>query len=105
MFIVFDKESRPLQMREREQGHQLFNDNPRGHPRLRTLGYGTRKKAMDSVRALRRMPAAYKRQAATTMYYRAKHHARQTPRMREAMRVYGRFLKGLGARTTRRRSS
>jgi hypothetical protein len=39
------------------------------------------------------------------MYYRAKHHARQTPGMREAMRVYGRFLRGLGTRlrTTRRR--
>ena len=76
-------------------GHQLFNDNPRGRPKLRTLGYGTRKKALNSVKALRKMPAAYQHQAATTMFYRAKFHARQTPGMREAMRVYGRFLKTL----------
>ena len=76
-------------------GHQLFNDNPRGKPRLRTLGYGTRKKAENSVRALKKMPGAYQRQAATTMFYRAKHHARQTPGMRAAMGVYRRFLKTL----------
>ena len=79
-------------------GHQLFNDNPRGKPKLKTLGYGTRKKALDSVKQLRGMPPAYQRQAATTMFYRAKFHAKQTPGMRQAMRVYGRFLKTLKAR-------
>ena len=74
---------------------RLFNDNPRGKPRLRTLGYGTEKKAVNSVRALKKMPPAYQRQAATTMYYRAKYHAKQTPGMRAAMRVYGSFLKTL----------
>jgi hypothetical protein len=74
---------------------RLFNDNPRGAPRLKTLGYGTEQKARRSIKALRRMPAAYQRQAATTMFYRAKHHARQTPGMRAAMRLYGKFLKTL----------
>ena len=63
-------------MQTRKQ--RLFNNNPRGAPRLKTLGYGTEEKAKKSIRALRRMPAAYQRQAATTMFYRAKHHARQT---------------------------
>jgi hypothetical protein len=79
----------------RKAGHRLFNDNPRGRPRLRTLGYGTEQKARNSVKALRKMDKAYQRQAATTMYYRAKHHARQTSGMRAAMRVYGIFLKTL----------
>jgi len=82
----------------RATGHQLFNDNPRGRPRLTTLAYGTRKKAIDSVRRLRAMPRAYQRQAATTMYYRAKHHANQTTGMREAMKVYRRFLDQLDRR-------
>lgn len=71
---------------------QLFNDNPRGKPRLTSLGYGTAKKARASVRALRRFPCAYQHQAATAMYYRAKHHANQTADMRAAMKVYGEFL-------------
>lgn len=80
-------------------GHQLFDDNPRGKPRLTGLGYGNAKRARRSVRRLRMMPYAYQIQAAQTMYYRAKYHANQTPGMREAMRVYRNFL-----RTTRRRT-
>lgn len=74
---------------------RLFNGNPRGKPRLKTLGYGTRKKALNSVRKLKKMPAAYQRQAATTMYYRAKYHKYRTRNMKEAMKVYGAFLKTL----------
>ncbi len=73
----------------------LFNDNPRGRPRLRTLGYGTRKKALDSVKKLKRMDKAYQRQAATTMYYRAKYHKYRTKNMEEAMAVYKKFLNSL----------
>lgn len=83
-------------MQTRKQ--RLFNNNPRGAPRLKILGYGTEEKAKKSIRALRRMPADYQRQAATTMFYRAKHHARQTPGMRAAMRLYGAFLKTLKRR-------
>lgn len=76
-------------------GSQLFNDNPRGHPRLKTLGYGTEQKAINSVKKLKHFPVPYQRQAATTMYYRAKYHANQTRNMRKAMKVYGKFLKTL----------
>jgi hypothetical protein len=74
-------------------GHQLFDDNPQGRPRLAGLGYGDAKRARRSVRRLRHMPYAYQIQAAQTMYYRAKHHAHQTTGMREAMRIYQRFLR------------
>jgi hypothetical protein len=77
------------------RGSQLFNDNPRGKPRLRTLGYGTRKKAKNSIRQLQKMPTNYQRQAATTMYYRAKYHRYRTADMEEAMTEYGKFLQSL----------
>lgn len=78
---------------EDETHGQLFDDNPKGKPRLRGLGYGTAARARNSVRRLRTMPYAYQIQAAQTMYYRAKYHANQTADMRAAMRVYRRFLK------------
>jgi hypothetical protein len=78
--------------------YQLFSNNPRGKPKLKTLGYGTAKKARNSVRKLRKMPSMYQHQAATTMYYRAKYHAHQTDGMRNAMHIYGRFLKTLKQR-------
>ena len=84
-------------MAQTRRKQRLFNDNPRGAPRLKTLGYGTAEKATASIRQLKKMPTAYQRQAATTMFYRAKHHARQTPGMRAAMRLYGAFLHTLKA--------
>jgi hypothetical protein len=55
-------------------------------------GYGTRKKARNTLRRLRSVTRTKARQVARTMYYRAKYHKYQTPGMRNAMNVYGRFL-------------
>jgi hypothetical protein len=76
----------------RKKGNRLFNENPRGKPRLKTLGYGTRKKAIDSVKKLKKMEKSYQRQAATTMYYRAKYHKYRTREMEGAMKIYKKFL-------------
>lgn len=83
-------------MKTRKQRKQrLFNDNPRGKPRLKTLGYGTRKKALNSIQQLKKMNTAYQRQAATTMYYRAKYHKYRTKDMEAAMKEYKKFLNTL----------
>lgn len=76
-------------------GSQLYNDNPRGKPRLSTLGYKTRKRARNSIKQLKNMPRQYQRQAATTMYYRAKHHKYRTKDMEEAMVEYDTFLNSI----------
>lgn len=55
-------------------------------------GYGTRKKAMNTIRRLRSVTRAKGRQVAQTMYYRAKYHKYQTPGMRNAMTAYKIFL-------------
>ncbi len=57
-------------------------------------GYGTRKKARDTIRRLQRKSVSRSkaRQVAQTMYYRAKYHKYQTPGMRDAMKVYKEFL-------------
>lgn len=79
-------------MKTRKKGHQLFNDNPRGAPRTRGIGYGTADKARKSIKLLKGKPKAYQRQVATTMYYRAKYHKYQNKGMREAMKVWKQFL-------------
>jgi len=55
-------------------------------------GYGTRKKAKNTLRRLRSVSRAKARQVAQTMYYRAKYHKYQTPGMRNAMKVYKNYL-------------
>ena len=55
-------------------------------------GYGTRKKAKDTIRRLRSVSRSKARQVARTMYYRAKYHKYQTPGMHNAMLVYKGYL-------------
>jgi hypothetical protein len=78
-----------------KKGHQLFNDNPRGAPHTRGIGYGTAERARKSITLLRNKPKAYQRQVATTMYYRAKYHKYQNEGMRQAMKVWGEYIKSL----------
>jgi len=69
----------------------VFND-PK-HPPPFKAGYGTAKKARNTLKRLRRATRKKARQVARTMYYRAKYHKYQTPDMKEAMKIYGNFLK------------
>ena len=68
----------------------VFNDAVR--PPTVKAGYGTRKKAKNTLRALRTVGKTKARQVARTMYYRAKYHKYQTPGMRNAMKVYKDYL-------------
>jgi hypothetical protein len=79
----------------KKEGTQLFNDAPSGTPRTKGIGYGTAKRARNSIKLLAGKEKLYKRQVATTMYYRAKHHKYQTKDMRAAMKVWGKYLKTL----------
>lgn len=74
----------------------VFRDPPKSRkPRLR-LHYSSKKTAENSVKKLRRQTnKQYQRQAATTLYYRAKLHKYQTPGMKNAATIYKKFLKTL----------
>jgi hypothetical protein len=79
----------------KKEGTQLFNDASSGTPRTKGIGYGTAKRARASIKLLAGKDKNYKRQVATTMYYRAKYHKYQTKDMREAMKVWRKYLKTL----------
>jgi hypothetical protein len=73
----------------------VFNNSPPSKkPRLR-LGYGTANRARNSIKLLKKQPLQYQSQAAHTLYSRAKYHKYQTKGMREAQKIYGKFLKTL----------
>ena len=73
----------------------VFNDNPPNKkPHLR-LGYGTANIARKSVKKLKKQPLQYQSQAAHTLYYRAKYHKYQTQGMRNAAKIYKKFLRTL----------
>lgn len=78
----------------------VFDDNPKGKkPKLR-LGYGTANRARKSIKLLKKQPRQYQSQAAHTLYYRAKYHKHQTEGMRQAQKIYRKFLQTLKKRRT-----
>ena len=83
---------------------RLFDGPSSGTPRVKGTGYGTRKKALNTIQKLTSKPYALQMQIAQTMYYRAKHHKYQTPGMRNAMRVYGPYIQTLKRRRSRKAS-
>ena len=70
------------------KGHQLFNNNPRGHPRTPGTGYGSAAKARKTLKLLKGKPSTYRKQVITTLMYRAKYHKYQTNGMRNAYAIF-----------------
>jgi hypothetical protein len=81
--------SRASTLSLRDKG--VFN-NPIKPPKIKA-GYGTSKKARNTIRRLRKETRKQQRQTARSMFFRAKYHKYQTPGMRNAMKIYGDFLK------------
>ncbi len=73
----------------------VFNDNPTGKKSKLHLGYGSANKAKKSIKKLKKQPLQYQSQVAHTLYYRAKYHKHQTKGMKNAMKIYGNFIKTL----------
>lgn len=69
----------------------LYDD---ANPRSTTKGLGFRDKntAEYTIRRIQNRDKTYQKQVVTTMYNRAKHHPHQTDGMREAMKVYVKWL-------------
>ncbi len=60
-----------------------------GTKKPRTItGYGTKEKAVQTLKNIKKFDMKYQKQVVNTMYNRAKYHANQTKGMREAMKVY-----------------
>ncbi len=80
----------------------VFKNPPkRKKPRLR-LHYSSKKLAQNSVKKLRKQTnKQYQRQAATTLYYRAKLHKYQTKGMKNAATIYKKYLRTLKQKQTK----
>jgi hypothetical protein len=72
----------------------LYEDN---HPETSTKGTGfkDKQKALDTLEIIKDRNIIYQKQVVNTMYNRAKHHPYQTKEMRDAMKVFKKWLKAL----------
>lgn len=69
----------------------LYKDN---HPNTSTkgTGYKNKQKALDTLKIIKDRDIIYQKQVINTMYNRAKYHSYQTVEMKEAMKVFKKWL-------------
>lgn len=70
----------------------LYSDD---HPKTSTKGTGfkDKQKALDTLKIIKNRDITYQKLVVTTMYNRAKYHPHQTPAMKEAMKIFNKWLK------------
>jgi hypothetical protein len=73
---------------------RLYN-NPTWKPRVSGVKYATAKNARASIRKISKEDKSYRRLIAMRMYFRAKYHKNQTSGMREAMKVWKKYMDNL----------
>ena len=81
----------PRQTRRKEP-LGLYNNPPGAHSTKPMIKYATGKNARKSIRRLTGKDKNYRKRIAMRMYYRAKFHKNQTQGMRNAMKVWKRYI-------------
>ena len=61
-------------------------------PRVKT-GYANKEKAKETIKNIKKYDIAYQKSVINTMYNRAKYYRNQTEGMRDAMKIYKKWLK------------
>jgi len=70
----------------------LYSNSNRKKSRTK-IGYGNLKRASETLKNIKRFDKSYQIQVVNTMYNRAKFHANQTSDMRDAMKIFKKWLK------------
>ena len=88
--IIKDIKSMPMG-NKKCTGLSLFADyNPK--TTTKGIGYGSKNKALKTLQIIKNRNKGYQRRVVTTMYYRAKYHKYQTDGMRNAEKIYKKWL-------------
>jgi hypothetical protein len=84
------RKSRSRKRYDGSANKSLYN-NGRKKPKTIT-GYGTKEKALETLKNIKKFDKTYQKQVVNTMYNRAKYHKYQTKGMRDSMKVYKTWL-------------
>ena len=78
----------------RKSGQRLYN-SPKGSAVNPGIKYATGENARKSIKLIRGKDKTRRKRIAMRMYYRAKYHKYQTPGMRDAMKVWKKYMNSL----------
>lgn len=91
--IIKDIDTMPMaQIEKKNKKHlSLFEDY---HPSttISGLGFKNSEKAMLSLQKIKHKPIPYQKSVVNTLYYRAKYHPHQTKEMKDAMKIFKKWL-------------
>lgn len=80
-----------LKRKSLDSGSKSLYSNGKKRPRTKT-GYGDSKRAKETLKNIKKFDNKYQMQVVNTMYNRAKYHANQTEGMRDAMKIFKKWL-------------
>ena len=90
-YIISPKYKKSLKRKSLDSGSKSLYSNGKKRPRTKT-GYGDSKRAKDTLKNIKKFDNNYQMQVVNTMYNRAKYHANQTEGMRDAMKIFKKWL-------------
>lgn len=70
------------------------DDNP--ETTMKGLGFKDAETAKKTINKIKRRSKVYQKQVVITMYYRAKYHPYKTKKMKEAMKIFEKWMKKEG---------
>lgn len=92
--IINDIKSMPigeLESKVNKKRLSLYEDyNPK--TTIKGLGFKNEKTALNTIEIIKNKPIKYQKSVINTMYYRAKHHPKQTKDMKKAMIIFKRWI-------------
>ena len=72
---------------------QLYDHNKNPKKSVKGTGYGSKEKALKTLRIIKQEPLIKQKQIVITMYNRAKFHKHRTKKMEDAMKVYEQWMR------------
>ena len=88
--IIKDVKSMPMGNIQCKGLSLYANYNP--NTTVKGYGYGSEEKALTTIKMLEGKNKTYQKRVITTMYYRAKHHKNKTKGMKDAEKIYKKWL-------------
>ena len=76
-----------------EPGNLSLYSDYKPETTTKNLGYKDKEKALNSLELIKDRPLTYQKNVVSTMLGRAKHHPHQTDGMKDAIEIFGKWLK------------
>lgn len=84
-----------------KDGRSLYENGKKSRTKI---GYGNAKRALETLKNIKKFDKLYQTRVVNTMYNRAKFHANQTSDMRESMKIFKKWLKSSKRKSSKRKS-